>query len=483
MGDPDHHRVERAHVVGAVAVGAELLGADRGLVAGIEEQHDPLPAVLGEPEGPVRALEREVRGGIADVRCGGHVVRGYGSRGSVDRTARRRHRRPRRARARGARGDLDAAAATSTAPRRRPRSSRRWRPTRRRSSACRAPRPITPPTCVVRLTGSGSRRLLLLGHLDTVVAHDEHRPLTREGERLLGSGTIDMKGGDVLALGVLRALATRAERLRRGRAAARVRRGVARRALRPRPALRRLRRLPVLRGRPAGRRRPRGRRRPPQGGRHAERDRARAQRALGLGARQGRSTRCWPWPRRRRPSPAARTRTGPQRLTAVPTVLARRRRLQRRSRHAAELVCDLRADSLDAFDGVLQALPAELGGARLEAELVRQWPGMDAREATAPLLAARPGALGRPVIGARPRRRQRRDPLRGHDPASPSTASGRAAAARTRRTSTCWPRRCSRARRSRWPSPTLRCVLVDGQVGRGCGEAPIKEPTIRRTIR
>jgi glutamate carboxypeptidase len=90
---------------------------------------------------------------------------------------------------------------------------------------------------------------------------------------------------------------------------------------------------------------------------------------------------------------------GPQRLTAVPTVL-----------HAGDafnvvpgtgqLVCDLRADSLDAFDGVLQALPTELGGARLEAQLVRQWPGMDAREATASLLASAAGALGRPVIGA-----------------------------------------------------------------------------------
>ena len=139
---------------------------------------------------------------------------------------------------------------------------------------------------LVRLTGSGSRRLLLLGHLDTVVAHEEHRPLTREGEQLLGSGAIDMKGGDVLALGRPARAGHAHERLRGGRAAAGLRRGVARRALRPRPALRGLRRLPVLRGRAAGRRR-RGRRRPPQGGRHAERDRARAQRALGLGTRQG----------------------------------------------------------------------------------------------------------------------------------------------------------------------------------------------------
>ena len=98
------------------------------------------------------------------------------------------------------------------------------------------------------------KRILLLGHLDTVIAHADHRPLRREDDRLVGSGTVDMKGGDVLALGVLRALADAARGLRRGRAAARVRRGVARRAVPARRAVRGLRRLPVLRGRPARRR-------------------------------------------------------------------------------------------------------------------------------------------------------------------------------------------------------------------------------------
>jgi glutamate carboxypeptidase len=41
-----------------------------------------------------------------------------------------------------------------------------------------------------------------------------------------------------------------------------------------------------------------------------------------------------------------------------------------------------------------------MGGARLEAHLVRQWPGMDNREATVALLAAAGSALGRPIIGA-----------------------------------------------------------------------------------
>ena len=51
--------------------------------------------------------------------------------------------------------------------------------------------------------------MLLLGHLDTVVGHAHHRPLARNGEQLIGSGTIDMKGGDVLAIAAMRALAAR----------------------------------------------------------------------------------------------------------------------------------------------------------------------------------------------------------------------------------------------------------------------------------
>ncbi len=65
------------------------------------------------------------------------------------------------------------------------------------------------PDLLVRLDGTGTKRLLLVGHVDTVVAHADHEPLRRDGDRLIGSGTIDMKAGDVLALGVLRALADR----------------------------------------------------------------------------------------------------------------------------------------------------------------------------------------------------------------------------------------------------------------------------------
>jgi glutamate carboxypeptidase len=41
---------------------------------------------------------------------------------------------------------------------------------------------------VLRLTGTGTKRILLLGHLDTVVANSAHRPIERTSDRLIGSG-------------------------------------------------------------------------------------------------------------------------------------------------------------------------------------------------------------------------------------------------------------------------------------------------------
>jgi glutamate carboxypeptidase len=251
---------------------------------------------------------------------------------------------------------------------------------------------------VVRLTGSGSKRLLLLGHLDTVIAHGEHRPLTREGDRLLGSGTIDMKGGDVLALGVLRALASRADEFAEVALLL-----VCDEEWRVGPFVH----VPRFAGFDACL--------CFEGGQLADDDleavvvRRKAAGTLSVTA-HGRSSHSGSAPDKginallalasaAQAVAASQDPHGPLRLTAVPTVL-----------HVGdafnvvpgigELVCDLRADSLDAFEGVLEALPAELGGARLEAQLVRQWPGMDARDAAAPLLRAASEAAGRPIIGA-----------------------------------------------------------------------------------
>jgi glutamate carboxypeptidase len=90
--------------------------------------------------------------------------------------------------------------------------------------------------------------------------------------------------------------------------------------------------------------------------------------------------------------------SGPQRLTAVPTVM--------RTGDAfnvvpgtGDLYCDCRADDLDAIESVLDAVPVDVGGVTLTAELIRRWPGMHSEEAVAPVLGRASAALGRPVRG------------------------------------------------------------------------------------
>jgi glutamate carboxypeptidase len=56
---------------------------------------------------------------------------------------------------------------------------------------------------VAETGGSRGKRLLLLGHLDTVLAGETFR---REGVRAFGTGTADMKGGDVVMIQALKAL-------------------------------------------------------------------------------------------------------------------------------------------------------------------------------------------------------------------------------------------------------------------------------------
>lgn len=56
--------------------------------------------------------------------------------------------------------------------------------------------------------GSGTRQVLMLGHVDTVwpVGELSRRPLRREADRLFGPGVFDMKAGVVLAMLAVRAL-------------------------------------------------------------------------------------------------------------------------------------------------------------------------------------------------------------------------------------------------------------------------------------
>ena len=117
----------------------------------------------------------------------------------------------------------------------------------------------------------------------------------------------------------------------------------------------------------------------------------------------------------RRRWPSCHDPDGAAHLTAVPTVM--------RSGEAfnvvpgsGELYCDLRADELDAIEAVLDAIPAEHGGVRLESELIRRWPGMHSEEATAPLLRARVRGARAPGRGRLARRGERRQPHRRRGP-------------------------------------------------------------------
>jgi glutamate carboxypeptidase len=60
---------------------------------------------------------------------------------------------------------------------------------------------------VARAAAPGRRRVLLIGHLDTVFARDDpFRGFRREGDLLRGPGVGDIKGGDVVILAALAAL-------------------------------------------------------------------------------------------------------------------------------------------------------------------------------------------------------------------------------------------------------------------------------------
>lgn len=57
--------------------------------------------------------------------------------------------------------------------------------------------------------GTQGKRILLIGHLDTVFEKDSPVPLwVRKGDKVWGQGVVDMKGGDVVIIGALRALHT-----------------------------------------------------------------------------------------------------------------------------------------------------------------------------------------------------------------------------------------------------------------------------------
>ncbi len=271
-------------------------------------------------------------------------------------------------------------------------------PPQARAERARCSSPDHAEDLILTLPGGGSGRVLLLGHVDTVHAHDDHRALARDGERLVGPGTLDMKGGDVLALGVLRELARRTEDFERvalllvcdeewragdfvhterfaGWDACLCFEGGELTADGDEAVVVRRKAAGTLRVVAHGRSAHSGS--APEAGANALLALASAAQAVAA-----------------RHDPA-----GAAHLTAVPTVV--------QSGDAfnvvpasGELLCDLRADDDATFDDVLGGLPTAVDGVRLESGFLRRWPGMDCAQRTAALLRDAGGRLGRPILGA-----------------------------------------------------------------------------------
>jgi glutamate carboxypeptidase len=253
------------------------------------------------------------------------------------------------------------------------------------------------PDLIGRIRGSGDGKLLLLGHVDTVIGHDDHRPLRREGDRLYGPGTNDMKGGVVLALGVARALCERRELFSelglllvtdeewRTREFLHVERFLDYDACLCFEAGERgpeRQEGVVVRRKAAGTLRVIAAGRPAHSGSAPD---AGANALLALAQTAG--------------ALAARHEPhGDDRLSVVPTVIRSGAAFNVVPAHG-ELVLDLRADRLTAFEPVRAAVPGVIDGVRLEARMERVWPGMDTRRDTLELLRGATGLLGREVIG------------------------------------------------------------------------------------
>lgn len=252
------------------------------------------------------------------------------------------------------------------------------------------------PDLIVRLAGSGRPRLLLLGHLDTVISHDAHVPLQREGDRWRGSGSVDMKGGVALALGLANWLSERTELFAelaillvmdeewRLEPFAHVERFAHYDACLCFEAGERVGEAEgvVVQRKAAGTIQVDARGRAAHAGSNPDAG-VNALLALAGAAKQ---------------AAALHLPHGPEALSVVPSRI--------KSGHAinvvpaeGRLMIDVRAAEASSFTGVMEAVAQRSNGASIDVELIRSWPGMDSRQASAELLAAAGTELGREIVG------------------------------------------------------------------------------------
>ncbi len=254
---------------------------------------------------------------------------------------------------------------------------------------------------LLTVRGTGTAHVVLLGHLDTVIPHAQHRPLTRAGDRLDGSGTIDMKGGDAIALAILAEVSQHPawtsrfaqldlllvcdEEWRHG----------------PMHHAARFAGYDACLCFEAGERDARG-------------DEAVVVRRKAAGSVEisatGRAAHAGAAPDEGRSALLALATValtlaslhdphGDAERSVVPSLLASGEGVNIVP-GTGELTVDVRGRDESAFAAVLEAVPVDLGEVALDARLGRSWPGMDASAAAAPVLADAAARLGRPIVPA-----------------------------------------------------------------------------------
>jgi glutamate carboxypeptidase len=257
--------------------------------------------------------------------------------------------------------------------------------------------PGSPPDLLARIRGDGAARVLLLGHIDTVVPHNGHIPLRRVDDRLYGTGTVDMKGGVVLALAVARELASHPEKFSE-LAVLLVTDEEWRTA--EFAHLARFAGYHICLCFEAGERGP--------GGAEGVVVRRKAAGTLRVHA-AGRAAHSGSAPDAGRNALLALSHlatllathhdpSGPDRISVVPTLMRAGEALNIVP-PKGELVLDMRAQGLEAFERVLASVPKEVEGVVLTSSMDRNWPGMDSEHATAALLERASDSLGRRIVG------------------------------------------------------------------------------------
>ena len=250
---------------------------------------------------------------------------------------------------------------------------------------------------LARIDGDGVRRVLLLGHVDTVVAGSAHRPLSREGDIWQGSGAVDMKGGVALALALTRSLAQRPDAFAELGVLL-----VVDEEWRSEPFahVQRFSDYDACLCFEAGERTPTGAegvvvKRKAAGtlrvSAHGRAAHAGSNPDAGVNALLALAE----------AATAAASLHDPAGLEALSVVPSRIRAGGAINVVPAggELMIDVRADSDASFAEVSKAIHDSAGAARLEVELVRSWPGMDTRAASGGLLEAASARLGREIAG------------------------------------------------------------------------------------